>query len=669
MASTTPSVTPSRTPQQQFILCTLCNLQLSGATGGYFLTSNKIISYGSVCIIDDYVVEWRTGSVTGSTELISGRGSDPDIQVQHPFTNEVVPQGSYYPVIRYIQLNGTTYTPYLAMATGSTLWSPDLLTCVNASPIVITPITCSATLNSDGVYPFVLTYRNTLNTSEDKSRTLTFDLLNTTKYFAWEFAAYDVADQFKISYCTVSDPVGVLVDNFIVGTRSSGGTPNSLVTNLYPASYPTNPKVYNYSSYMNGAYGVKYISVLTGFTYASGDYLKLDVIGSVYEPTNNDTNWDMKMKCFTVTDILTGSTFPNTSISKILTGTTVMAYSGDPNCYFDVYYNTVSGLTATATGYKPSSEYFLWKYTDMFKIAYYNKVYNYGQNPVHITNQWKDISSSQWLWNGSIYQCANLATPSDTATVTPNSTTGVTLSFTSSVDYNKFVSNIASVTGSTGYAQYLVSGPTDLAYYGYYFVSWVYAPANCGDSVVRNYLYIGLGSQIILDSGAKTIKFIYSIPNNGMPTGVTCSESWQGAQNYITNMRYTTGNTIGSSYRTTHVRDIDPVAALRPYPVTTHETVRTLQWYIYIKADVSGSNGMINRLFDPAAMGFMYNSFYKQWELYIQWDRLTLTGTTPPTTTWTLKRQKFLRTDNPSDYFNLADSINVEANWEIVNSG
>jgi len=614
-------------------------------------------------------------SITGTTELITGVGSDLAIQQQHPFTNEIVPQGTYYPVIRYVVVDGLTYTPYFASVTGSTRWSPDLFTCVNGTPITISPITCSSVYNSDGVYPFVLIYRNTLNISEDKSRTLSFQLLSTTKYFAWEFAAYDVADQFIIRYCTVSDPVGTIVDNFVVGTRAASGLPGSLVTDLYPVSYPTYPKVYYYSSYMNGSYGVKYISVLTGFTYASGDYLKLDVIGSVYELTNNDTNWDMRLKCFTITDVLTGSTFPNTSISKILTGTTVMAYSGDPDCYFDVYYNTVSGLTSTATGYKPSSEYFLWKYTDMFKVAYYNKVYNYGPTPIHITNQWKDtLGGNPWIWNGAIYQCDNLETPSDTATVIPltgstGAATGVTLSFTSSVDYNKFASNIASITGSSGYASYLVSGPTDLVYYGYYFVSWVYAPTNCGDSVARSYLYISLGSTVTPNAGAKTITFTLPIPSNGMPTGVTCNEAYQGAQNYISNMRYTTGNTIYYTYRTTHVRDVDPVAALKPTIATTHETQRTLQWYIYIKADASGSNGMINGLFDPASMGFMYNSYYKQWELYTQWDRLTLSGTTPPDTSWTLERQKFLRTDNQSDYFNLTDYANVEANWEIVNSG
>ena len=458
-----------------------------------------------------------------------------------------------------------------------------------------------------------------------------------------------MADQFQISYCTTGGTV-TLLDNFVIGTRNATGIPGSLNTNLYPASYPTDPKIYNYGSYMNGAYGVKYISDLTSFTYASGDYLKLEVIGAVYEPTNNDTNWDMKLKCLTLADI--DLTFPDNNVSKILTGATYMGYSGDPNCYFDLYYDTISGFTYSALGYKPNSEYFLWKYTDMWKYVSNNAVSDYNMtNPAHLTARWKDTGQSAWIWNGTFYTCQNLDTPSDTATLTPESTTGTTLSFTSSVDYNKFVSNIASITGSTGYAQYLTSTPTDLIYYAYYFISWPYAPSNCGDSVSRYYLYIGFGSQVIFNPGLKSIKFIYSIPDNGMATGLTCNDSYQMAQNQINNMNSTKFSPIDSAYRTTHVRDIDPVAAYYVTVVSSHNTEYGVAAYLKIYADASGSNGMINGIFDPTTTpGWMYDAGWKEWRLFRQYDEVTLTGTTPPTTTWSLRRQTFLRTDSQSDY-------------------
>jgi hypothetical protein len=151
------------------------------------------------------------------------------------------------------------------------------------------------------------------------------------------------------------------------------------------------------------------------------------------------------------------------------------------------------------------------------------------------------------------------------------------------------------------------------------------------------------------------------LPSNGMTTGLTCNESYAMVQSSINNMNYTKLNSVPSSYRISHVRDVDPVGALRPSISTSHETQREVAVFLRIKADASGSNGMINNLFNPASLGFIYDSSLKEWRLYRQWDRLTLTNTVPPLTNWTLERKEFLRTDSQTDYNN--------GTWETVNTG
>ena len=657
----TPTPTPSITPIIPYSGCSTCHLQLSGATGGYFLSSNRLISSGSTCTVGDYVIEWRTNSVSGPIELITGIGSDPSIQQTHPFTNEIVTQGTYYPVIKYVDLNGIRHTPYLSELTGSTLYSPDLLTCINASPIIINPITCGSTYNNDGVYPFVLTYRNAVNVSEDKSRTLSFQILSTSKYFAWEFAGYEVADQFKVSYCTTGG-TETLVDNFIIGTRGVGGS--TLVTNIYPANYPTDPKIYYYYGYQHGSYGVKYISDLSGFVYSSGDYLRLDVIGAVYEPANNDTNWDMKLKCFT-DDEISSWTFMNSDVYKMIpigTSVPIMTHADDPNCYYNVTYSGLTGYSATALNYKPTSDYMLLKYTDMWKYVSGNIPSNNNMtNPANVAITWKISALETYAWAGSLFVCADLALPTDTMTITPDATTGATISFTNIVDYNKFVSNISSIQSSAKYVAWSTANPTSLDYYSYYFINWIYAPNNCGDSKISQYIYIHFGSTIEYNVGDKTIKFIYNIPTNGMTNGITCNDSYITVQSDINSMINTSNNPIIASHRTTHVRASDPVSGRYIYNTVTTGSTQTTYAYVYI------DEGMINGIFDPSAFGFMYHAInpvsgvVKQWVLWRSWDRLTLTDTSTDATrldNWKLERKIGLRTSDPTK-FGLSD-------WETV---
>ena len=118
-----------------YYACENCGLMLSSVSGGSFLSAGDLISLSGNSI-GNYAIEWRQDSVDGSVPFTSGVGaSDPNIQAQHPFTDEVVFAGTLYPVITYIYIDGNEYT---STPQSGPYYSPDLITCL--SSVVITSI-------------------------------------------------------------------------------------------------------------------------------------------------------------------------------------------------------------------------------------------------------------------------------------------------------------------------------------------------------------------------------------------------------------------------------------------------------------------------------------------------------------------------------------------------
>lgn len=92
------------------------------------------------CIFGDYLIEWRMSSYTGYEILRSGEGPDPLIAVQHPFFDYPVDCGTLYPVIRYVDIDGVRYSPYIGVGD---IYSPDLLECLD--PVIVDCITTTTT--------------------------------------------------------------------------------------------------------------------------------------------------------------------------------------------------------------------------------------------------------------------------------------------------------------------------------------------------------------------------------------------------------------------------------------------------------------------------------------------------------------------------------------------
>lgn len=241
-----------------------------------YLSANKLVSdYGTV---GDYLIEWRLGSVSGEAVFISGEGTDPLLQVIHPFEDEVVQSGTLYPVIIYAYFNGQKYT--LQPNYGDN-YSPDLLQCLELYFVVIDGVNCASGTNPISYYSHGFVYQNTLDIAIDASRTIKFDLNSdgSTKAFAWYFHTYSVVDRIQVYYVSINDTANpILLHDWRVGN------------NLLQSQYISLP--YDYDDYW-----LKLVMDLSLQTFTSGDYLLIDIIPRVLEPTNPNTDWKVYFKC------------------------------------------------------------------------------------------------------------------------------------------------------------------------------------------------------------------------------------------------------------------------------------------------------------------------------------------------------------------------------------
>jgi hypothetical protein len=614
-----------------------------------FLDVDAIIS--NVANVSTYLIEWHLNSSIGTTVFISGVGSDPSIQAQHPFPNpEVVFAGTLYPVIKYMYFDNIRYTSYYEVGSH---FSPDLIDCLD--PVIVNPVTCSTVLGADQLYPYYLSYVNERDIAADKSRTIKFNLSPSTNYLAWEFQAYDVAEQLKLYYCTSTNATGTLLDNFILGTRNSTG--GGLTTNLYPVNYPTNPRTYNYSR----SYGTKYVTNLTGYTYSPDNYIKIEIIGSVLEPTVINTNWNIKLKCFSNSDI--SCWFYDSSISKLDTTTdpSIGLYTSAYICYYDMTYYTqkdASNLVKYSTSlYNP----WLWKYTQMNVLdSGTNPASRSMTDPIHQGLYWFSQTYTQWIWTGtprSPYVCQNL---NSNQTITVTRTTDpstVVFTFTDASDYNVFVSDVQSIQSSPDYIKWQSTPDTSIEYYGVYYMYWNDA-SSCGDTQSINSMSFHLNSSISHDDLNKTLTITPYVPTissfiNDMST-LNCDQTYTFVSSVVQQTR--TVATGSSAYHYTKVRMQNPVCSYTYTNRNSHEISRESYYAFYI------DDAMLNGVCDLSKYGFIYDvstlyynyyNFMKRWTLFRWWDKFSLTGDASThedrLNNWKLERKILLRTDSSID--------------------
>jgi hypothetical protein len=604
-----------------------------------------VLSSGS---IGHYAIDWRLDSVSGAIVFTSGNTfNTSDVQAQHPFSDEVVFAGTLYPTIKYIYVDGEKYTS--AYEAGAR-YSPDLMSCLPS--VVVSAVDCSSVLGTNSLYPYYITYNNLSDPGLDKSRKIKFNLSSNTAYFAWLLNGFDVPEQIKIYYCTLADTEGVLIDNFIHGRYLPSGS--SISVNLYPADYPINPRITNPT---NGGFSpaLAFISRLDAFTYQVGDYLRIEVIGSVYDPTITNTNWQVGFKCLTAADMDCSVFDYDSDIHKII-DTPVMSYASDPTCQYQVSYNTLDEIPGILPS-KSTSVSNLYKYNSGFSYYYGpgggNPAGNITTNPVKLGLRWYYNTSNYSLYNNTGFTLCQALASGETVTLQKD-TSFLSLIYSNQSDYDLAVSNVNEFHLHSSYITWSGLTDSDSRYYALFRMVFREA-VSCGDAYTDRYLYFWFGTPITFDYAQKKITFEFIIPVNSFADSI-CNNVKESVDGYIANMTATKNLVLPGGSVTSNVKMQGLLYSYWPVETLVNDSQREYGYGITIQ------EVMLNGVCDLSLLGFCYlYNVPNALVLLKYWDRITLTDTTDHASrlaNWRHERKIGLRTGLCSDY-DIGD-------WEII---
>ena len=480
-----------QTPPTPITFCVSCSLDFdtfSSSFVGQIIAGNLTSTCGPVT---DYTIGWYKDGDYSSPEFISGYGNAfVPYQLTHPLAGNTAPYvtaGDWEGIIHDISINGVTYSSVSGSGGGQPI---PFESCFGT--IVVSPLQCD-----NGTFPLPYTHQKEFiaagNGAPPPVIGLTYQLSDSTEYFAYSFAGFTVWDELEIKFIS-GDPNNtgnpslynqpIYLEKARIGTANN---PNSISTlsNINDNTYPKQIQVP----------GLKRVLTLTNISRSANPSLPdvLD-IKITPNPTNNQTNWDLKMQCldtFDCTDCL--DPFPVAKISEIdidrlsfCCGTegVKIKYSGSCDGSQTLWNNKLLQLNPYiySQGYTSGNS----------DIAYF-----FPPNGVNMLSpSYLQINVSSSI-NCSI---ANLGTTTlSCAPATPNSSIGyhksittvngqpqgiISMSFNNQTDYlfykDKIIeveNNLTSILGPITY------DPTNASYYVWYRLTIPVPNTPCGDGV------------------------------------------------------------------------------------------------------------------------------------------------------------------------------------------
>lgn len=578
------TTTTTTTALPEYTACVDCGLLLEDTFEDLIseLRAGVITSTG--CTVGEYVIDWYLDSVSGTPEFTSGSSgsTEPDITVFHPFTGEPAQGGTWYPVIRYIYLDGIKYT--VDPIGPPARYSPSLETCID--PINVLSLTCANGVES-GDYSHIITYTNAVSSPVVAHRTLRFDLDGVSNYLAWRFDGFSVPDTIKISYVSPSNAIDDELEYWIIGTDNVG------------TDVTISPKRLDNSILAK-------ITGLTDYTFAVGDYLRIEVTPNI----NTNTNWTLYLQCLSSIDC----TMADETLRGIEVGSVEMNYNAT-TCAYDVTYNREDNYTLNVT---PSifSRYHL---LTVQSASAHNPFEN-----IEVLIPMNKNSGATATSHVSIFGCTNNA---GTMTFTKAGST-LTLVFSDVADYNEYKSQYNDAAGRAEMLSYS-STITDVNHYKFFNLR-VKQATSCGDAATNDRQYLThITNPYVFNDGTKTITITLGNVTNDYPLG-TCDTTRSSIQAWI--------NSVGSSITspdvsfTTSVRygnDAELAAIQEIYfvPFTIDQTNKTA----FTDYQMYGVT-----VCDPVDSGWRETTGYHSF--YGNYDKVTITDNLDPINNFKLER-------------------------------
>ena len=431
------------------------------------------------------------------------------------------------------------------------------------------------------------------------------------------------------------------MDNYIHGNRSAGG--GILTGNLYPSSYPTNPRIALYGQ--TGTSPLVFIVNISGYTYVAGDYLRIEITGAIYETSNSNTNWYIKLKSLSA---LAETFIADSGISKI-TDTPSITYLSDPNCRYEVSYNTtddIDTVPARTTVGVPD----LYKYLWFWMGQYSNPSPSYMQNPVKLGMNWKSFGSNFGLYSNAGFGTWSNLEAGQSITMQKSGNDYI-FTFTDVNDYNKMKSDLTAMKAHSSYTTWLGLPDTDSRYYGY-FIMYFKVAENVGDNTGATYnLYLWFGDSVVYDDGNMKVTWTCQIPTNNLTDPGDCNNVDTTVASVLSIM--TSTKNLANMTVHSHVESVGWHYASWPYYFEDKLSYKEFAYYFLI------DDCFVNGLVDMESLGFLYGIlsmngvFYSHmWVMPRYLDKVTFTDPTDHASrlaNWKLERRILLRTDNPAD--------------------
>ena len=595
----------------------------------YFLSCGRLKT--NLCTLGDYVIEWRLNSRSGGVVFVSGEGSDPDIQAQHPLVDEIVTGGTLYPIIRYAYMNGSKYT---AEFEPGAFYSPDFVTCLD--PIYVEEINCDTLFNASANYNYRLTREVNIG---EKNRSIKFDIDSDVNYIAWAFIGVQIPDKLNVYYCKGNDPNGEIIDSVIVG--ATGVTTDYNPSNYprqsgYDPESPVTPIIFSSLSQF------RYISDLTGFTYETGDWIRFEIIGNVLNPDEDETKWTLEIKCFDSLDL--SNNFIN--VGGFVEGSVVAQW--DPvNCWnqisfqFDDHFSSVNN----------DSNIFMRKYLTFSGPSSFSSNVVGGasayQSPAGtMLYRFPKSTILTSLYFGNVNGSQNTCLPLAGQITIEKTSTHLNLSFTDSADYDLVANNIAAVQAHAKYTEFLSSTPADIGYYSAYMFSFRLS-TGCDQSASTKYFYIHLSSTVTFTSPTSISLTLVEITNQYPDPQEDCNFIMSTINNRVSLINSTkneANNTYYTNVRFGNGEGLIPRGLAYSPPVVNNGQAITRGVHLQIPKII------LNNLFDITAYGFCETvSSYIVYRSYETYDRVTITDTNDPLNNFKIERSRYLETHNCND--------------------
>ena len=568
--------------------CATCTLDFDSFTDNTL----SIITAGNLtspsCTVGDYAIEWRLGSASGPVQFTSGNNAaaDPAITVLHPIAAEPTQGGEYFPVIKFVFLDGVKYvsspTPYVK-------YSPDLETCLE--PITVQNYSCEN--GGTGKYAHTINYVNNVNSSTLASRTLRFDLNATTQFIAWTFTGASVPDNIKISYVSPTNSIDDELEYWRIGTDNVGN------------DYSISPKRLDSNV-------LSTVLSLEAYTFAAGDFLRIEVSPNV---GNTNTNWTLGFKCL--------NTYPDcpTCDAKLVREYDMNSFTMTWNpatCNYEVRWQRLN-TCAVAPNTNTAGNFGYYHSLGSSNVGAFNAptnatiAYDFSRNTTSsnfVTHTQSDCAqlegTARWIKSGST----------------------LTVEYSDVDDYNSMKGRYTTINSSVNFVNYSTD-PTNINHYKWWTFS-IRVAALCGDAFTLKSISTHYSNVPVFDDINRTMTINLSNVTNGY-IDVACSSVYETLQNRITNINNglaqadfdlttsvrsqssTVDAAMVGAYNTISVNGATQVTLFTQYPVL-YQTV----------CDLAAYNWSLN---SP-------NGYPGQYTFIGNYERITITDNTDPENNW-----------------------------------